>query len=383
MNYRFVLPIVMFATGLVLSGCATNRPGMGSMFAKSETVPVNNFKQEISLARLSERNGNGTTAKKIYRHILSEQPENRVALHRMGVIAGKEGQYDLAIEYLAKAQTAGQPSAEVLSDLGYVYYLQDNQEQAQQLLEEALVEDPDYEAARTNLAIVYAELGQYDLALQQFRRVGSEAEALSNLAYIQSQRGDIALAEQNYSRALDLDKRLRPAAEALVQIAQMTGEVTNRPNVRPHIVPPQEQPQQEMVAETSPIERNKNFIEQPQFVAQAEPVKAKTDSSNPLRTNSRFSGNQPAVQQVQYRSETQTAAQTTTVPTQAPAKSGLTIPTQSLGTGPAVYQISDQPLGSNVQQPPAASTQIGAVPSASAQDFSKQVISALETAAAK
>lgn len=343
---------------------------MGSMFAMSKPAVETNYTQEMSFARLSERSGDNVKAKKLYRHILSEQPEHRIALHRMGVIAGKEGQYDVAVNYLTHATTVGDPSAEMLSDLGYVYYLQHNQELAKTTLERALLEDPDYEAARTNLAIVYAELGQYDIALSHFRQVSGEAEALSNLAYIQSQRGDLELAQSNYSRALDINKRLRPAAEALIQIAQMTGDVVDRPNVRPHVVPTPEQPKQEMVAQTKPsIPAASQFAPSTNMVANPTPESA---TNNPLRTAS-----QPAVQQVQYSSGQAS---------QSPAATGnasLTIPTQSLGASPAVYQISDQPSASGVQQPPRASTEIGSMQSASAESFNQQIMSALQAASTK
>lgn len=340
------------------------------MFAVTQPKVKNNFTQEMSFARLSERNGDNVKAKKLYRHILSEEPENRVALHRMGVIAGKEGRYDDAVQYLTHATTVSEPSAEMLSDLGYVYYLQHNQDLAKATLERALMEDPDYDAARTNLAIVYAELGQYDVALNHFRQVTGEAEALSNLAYIQSQRGDLELAQQNYSRALDIDKRLRPAAEALIQIAQMTGDVMDRPNVRPHVVPTPEQPKQEMVAQsTSKVPTASQFAPSTTATAMTTPESA---TNNPLRTTA-----PTAVQQVQYSSG---------AATQAPASSGsaaLTIPSQSLGTAPAVYQISDQPAASSVQQPPRASTDIGAMQSSSAESFNQQIMSALQAASTK
>lgn len=392
MNCRTVLSIVMFTTCLASIGCATTGNGTGSMFARSESAPKNQFAQEISLARLSERNGAYPTAKKLYRHVLAEQPNHQLALHRMGVIAGREGEYETSVEYLTKASTVGDPSAELLSDLGYVYYLQDNQELAQATLEKALATDPDYKAARSNLGIVYAELGQYDVALNHFRRVSSEAEAYSNLAYIQSQRGDIELAEKNYIRALDIDKRLRPAAEALVQIAQVTGEVSNRPEVRPHVIPSAEpQAQPELVAEASPapqttIPTAASMIANQSPLASATPAPAigaaeAASSNNPLRTASRFSeSSNQGVQQVQYSADTRSALPATSATLSQPS-SGLKIPTETLGTAPAVYQISDQPTASNVQKPAAAASSIGATPSASAQNFSNQVLSALQTAA--
>ncbi len=425
MNYRVVLSSVIFAScSLVCSGCATGGSGTGAWFAKKTTATDASFSQEISIARLAERHGNHTSAKKIYRHILTSEPDNQIALHRMGVVAGKEGQYDEAVDYLNQAVAVAPPSAQLLSDLGYVYYLQDNQPLAQQYLEKALQEDPDYQAARTNLAIVYAENGDYERALQNFRATSSEAEALSNLAYIQSQCGDIELAEQNYSRALDIDKKLRPAAEALVQLAQLQGEVKTRPNVSPDAIPkpPAEDEliahsETEMLAPKSAIPSAQQFVanatpsakiqkaptqaelapstqsqvkptavEQPQLVQVQTARPASTNlTPNPLRRGSRqplskVATAQAHVQQVKYKGDSPAIA---TRATSIETSSDKTLSVESSQNVPAVYQISDEPAVSNIQRPPAASSQIGAVPSASAESFSKQIFSALQSAADK
>ncbi|MCR4414510.1 MAG: tetratricopeptide repeat protein, partial [Thermoguttaceae bacterium] len=52
------------------------------------------------------------------------------------------------------------------------------------------------------------------------RRHGTEAQALSNLAFVFSQYGDLQRAEEAYLRALSLDNTMRPAAQAVVQVAQ-------------------------------------------------------------------------------------------------------------------------------------------------------------------
>ncbi|PQO42147.1 tetratricopeptide repeat protein [Blastopirellula marina] len=432
MNYRVVPSIVTLATCMALvSGCATGGIGQGSMFAQKSTSNEEAFAQEISMARLAERHGNHASAKKIYRHVLNQEPENRVALHRMGVVAGKEGQYVEAVGYLKQAAAVSEPSAEILSDLGYVYYLQDNQALAQQYLEQSLAADPDYAAARTNLAIVYAENGDYDRALQNFRAISDEAEALSNLAYIQSQRGDIELAEKHYSRALDIDKNLRPAAEALVQIAQLKGDIQTRPNVSPESLSPMQPP--EMVAEVqetpafqSAIPTAQQFVlsdmpapkpVQPAPVTPAPVVKAQPTvapvveapaaltqstttpstnvpntvmaSTNPLRGGTAGipalpTGTEaketPTVQQAQYQGDA--PAEATQATSIEPSK-GLTIPNQNWRSTPTVLDFGDHQATGSVQRPPLASSEIGTVQSASAESFSKQVFGALQAAASK
>ncbi len=66
-----------------------------------------------------------------------------------------------------------------------------------------------------------------------FRRTGTEAEAYANMAFVYAQRGDLEKAKASYSRALDLDQKMKPAAEALVQIAQYEQFLQPRPDSRP------------------------------------------------------------------------------------------------------------------------------------------------------
>ena len=51
-----------------------------------------------------------------------------------------------------------------------------------------------------------------------FRRVGDEADALANLAYVHAQRGEHQQAMQLYSQALSHNGDLRPAAEAMLAL---------------------------------------------------------------------------------------------------------------------------------------------------------------------
>ena len=404
MSHR-VVPRIVVLMGLmaIVSGCATGRTG--GLFSQQIAQVENPYTQQMSLARLAERHGNLSGSKKLYRGVLAESPQHPLALHRMGVIAGKEGEYDHAIEYLTQASAAAGPTAEIYSDLGYVYYLQDNHELARQSLEKSLELDPDYAAARTNLGIVYAELGDDDRALQEFRRTLSEAEALSNLAYIQSQRGDLQLAEKNFVKALDINKNLRPAAEALVQLAAHAGQIAPQPQLPPAAAPRPAPP--EMVAQVAPEPASAAIhpTPPPAFQPQAD---ALTD--NPLRSTARFAPAQMAsidsfrpasleqaapapqvsrhdsgVTPVQYTREgsSTAAAVNTTTPVSNQANGGLVIPTQDLGTMPAVYQISDQPgpvSNNELRQPPIAASQIGSVQSASAKTFSQEIMKALQSA---
>ena len=94
-------------------------------------------------------------------------------------------------------------------------------QEAEAVFRQAIAADPQNRSARNNLGLVLGETRRYDESLAEFRRGGKgEAEAQANLAYAQTQAGDVAGAKSSYHRALTLDNELKPAAEALVQLAR-------------------------------------------------------------------------------------------------------------------------------------------------------------------
>ena len=82
--------------------------------------------------------------------------------------------------------------------------------------------DPQNQSARNNLGLVLGETGRYDESLAEFRQAGGEAEAQANLAYCKTRAGDLQGAKSAYHRALSLNQELKPAAEALMQLAQQS-----------------------------------------------------------------------------------------------------------------------------------------------------------------
>ena len=68
---------------------------------------------------------------------------------------------------------------------------------------------------------------RYEESLAEFRLGGPEAQAYTNLAYLYAQNREISRAKQSFTRALDLDPTLKPAAEGLIQLATMSGDIPN------------------------------------------------------------------------------------------------------------------------------------------------------------
>lgn len=199
-----------------MSGCAST-PDLASIgFSGKENSSI--VGRQLSLARLSERHGQEGTAQRIYDHILIEDPSNSVALHRTGVLAARSGRIDQAMEKFQAALAVDSNNAELLADIGYAYYLQDDLPTAEQKLREAIELDQDQKSAHNNLGLVLAQQGRWDESLSHFKSAVGDAEAHANLAFAQSQMGEVDLAETNFHLALDINPKLQTAAEGLVQL---------------------------------------------------------------------------------------------------------------------------------------------------------------------
>ncbi|MCC9605425.1 tetratricopeptide repeat protein [Blastopirellula sp. JC732] len=205
-------------------GCASAPQGGGGLFTAMQPGRTD-YSQQLSLARLSERQNKTESAERIYHAILKQQPDNVVANHRMAVMAAKRGLQEDAGTYFQTAEAGGLRTAEFYNDYGYWLYLQNKTEPAEQYFQKSLAVDGSYRAAHNNLGLILGEQQRYEESLKHFMLAVDEGEAYANLAFIQSQMGDLDSAEGNYHRALEMNPELRRAAQALVQIAGKRGHI--------------------------------------------------------------------------------------------------------------------------------------------------------------
>jgi Flp pilus assembly protein TadD len=198
------------------------------------------MRSQKALARLKERHGQTAQAVELYQAIMRETPSDPQPHHRLAVIAARQGRFADAEQHFRTAQSMGPPCAELLSDLGYMYYLQHRLPEAEEVLRKAKRLEPHSEAVGNNLGLVLGAQGRYDESLATFRQVVDEAEAYANLAYVFTQRGELDQAQTHFSRALTLNNTLRPAAQAMIQVAErqkqqhmLTTGVTSQSDNRP------------------------------------------------------------------------------------------------------------------------------------------------------
>jgi Flp pilus assembly protein TadD len=182
----------------------------------------------LTLAQVHEQEGQFKKAEGLYRELHEQNPDDAFVCHHLGVVLiqlGREGDGRLMIE---QANVLKPDSPEILNDLGYAYLLDGEIEQAESILRDAYDLNPDDERVLSNLALAVGYGGRYDDALALYRQSMTDAEAYANLGYIAVQRGEGPKALRYYSKALDLDPQLKPAAQALVQLADLQKQADGR-----------------------------------------------------------------------------------------------------------------------------------------------------------
>jgi len=188
---------------------------------------------QLAMARLNERQGQGTAARDTYEKLLTVDPDQQTAHHRLAVIAAGERRFQEADAHFRQAFALGPADAELLADAGYLFYLQDRLDEAERALKSSLDRDSSNVRARNNLGLVYGQQGRFEEAFAMFREASAtesnDAGAYANMAYVYSQHNMLDKAQSHYSRALTLDTNLRPAAEAMVQLAQIQPAGSNPP----------------------------------------------------------------------------------------------------------------------------------------------------------
>jgi Tfp pilus assembly protein PilF len=205
---------------LIVLGCAVFSGCTHGRLAQNDRLRLDSrFESQLSMARLSERHGDVQQAQAIYQAVIAKQRNNQLAHHRLAVLAAQNRQVAQADYHFHEALAAGPAGSELLNDMGYHMYLQHRLDKAETQFRQSLIQDPTNQAAHNNLGLVLGEQGRIDEAFHEFQLAGSEAGAHANLAYVYALSGDLDRAEQAYHHALAMDEKLKPAAEALLQLA--------------------------------------------------------------------------------------------------------------------------------------------------------------------
>lgn len=204
---------------LALSGCAA--------LPVTAREPRANSKLEASLgvARVCETQGDAAKARQLYVKIAERYPKCADAHHRLGVMAGKDGNLDEATAHLNQAAQLKPNDSEILTDRSYVHYLAARFDEAESDARAALQASPKNNRAQVNLALTLGSKGEMDEAFSSFKAAVGESEAASNIGYLYAQRGDLENAKRWFTRAIEANRENRKAAEGLVQLHKAEQEL--------------------------------------------------------------------------------------------------------------------------------------------------------------
>lgn len=183
------------------------------------------FDMRLTMAQVHEQEGKLQKAAGLYATLHTQKPEHPRVCHRYGVVQMGLGQTEEGFLLLEQANLLDPQNPSILNDLGYAYIMNGDLDQGEALLQEAYALDPGKERTINNLALAAGLAGRFDESRVLYEQVVTKAQAQANLGYICTQRGEGQRALAYYSRALDLDPKLRPAAEALAQLAEMKQQV--------------------------------------------------------------------------------------------------------------------------------------------------------------
>ena len=210
---------------------AASKHHMSGLFAKGQAgkkskADEDRIRNLTSLGRLAERRDETAAAEEAYQKIMAEAPDNVLPYHRLAVMRARESRFDEAEILFSKAYERDPKNATLLSDIGYFYYLTSNQKKAENYLRSALKSDPANSVCCNNLALLLGEQGRYAEARKFFQRSCDDAAKVeANMAFVYSQRGELAQAIECYDRSLSLDNTLKPAAHGLLNLTQVEQKI--------------------------------------------------------------------------------------------------------------------------------------------------------------
>jgi len=161
-------------------------------------------------------------AEAIYRQILSTDPQNPDALHRLGVLEMQKGEHASAVELIGQAVKLNPQAAHFHASLGQALSASGRATDAVAVFEQALVIRPDLVEALYGLGVTLQHLQQRDRAAEIYRRLlkinPDSCDAHNNLGNVLYASGKIAEAAEHYRRAIEIDPD-RPEAFGNLGIA--------------------------------------------------------------------------------------------------------------------------------------------------------------------
>ena len=249
--------------GLLLACAPLTGAGCASLSPKLSAIPMvarqRSTADQYRVALQTEQQQDFARARDQYAALQQQSPQVAAYAHRMGVVCTRLGDHATAAKYFDHARQLEPGNASLLTDMGYSAIVQQDYARAEGLLAAAVKLRPENSRAVNNLALAIGYQGRFDESLAAFRKINSESQSLTNLAYIHTQRHEREQAIDCYRRAVALDPSNKAAATSLAQL----DTPTQHADAAPVTVAATEQPLSNLSATVEPPPRHASEFETP------------------------------------------------------------------------------------------------------------------------
>ena len=171
-----------------------------------ETTEISDL---LELATQYERDNRLAEAQQIYENMLEQQPQNPDALHGLGLLAQKTGNFQSAQQLFRDALTVRPTSLKTWFSLGNLYYAQTKLPEAEECYLKVLDLQPNLVSVYNNLGYVRQQQGKLDEAIDCYQKAldlqPNCLEAEVNLANALNSQGKISPDKQAYYAAINND----------------------------------------------------------------------------------------------------------------------------------------------------------------------------------
>ena len=169
----------------------------------------------LKIALQHHQAGQMLEAERIYRHILSQNPNHDHALHLLGLVARRSGHLSDAEQLIRRAVELQPTAAHYLGNLGLVLADQQRLEEAAGVLQRAIEISPVFAQAHNNLGVVLRDLMRFEDSVRAFetavRLHPAFAQAHSNLSSSLLKLGRQSEALESARRAVQISPELNDA----------------------------------------------------------------------------------------------------------------------------------------------------------------------------
>jgi tetratricopeptide (TPR) repeat protein len=190
----------------------------------------------LAAARELDKQGHEAEAIVLYEKAREHNPDIEQVSRRLAVLYDRQGNSTKAREEYRHALAENPRDADLLNDIGYFFYQRGQLDEAEKWLQQSIDIEPNHARAWVNLGLVYGQQGRYHQSFEAFSKVVSPAAAHSNVGAILAQNGNYNLAQQVLRQAVVQQPDLQQSRVILAHLdekAQAASLATISPLPRP------------------------------------------------------------------------------------------------------------------------------------------------------